>query len=201
MNTPESFDFTPEMIEIPEIFRSSLDKKPFEKCISCETYLLDEGVTYFIEKSVRNYKDHGVTDTVFEYAMCIDCMERMRQAVSTESLQRMEEYFLSQVNPLERQLLMLNNEETLNIEPWIENCIVKGTPKTELDEYQLHCQCFGKQMVFTYMPYMIGGEAMEEMAELLSAKSRGEIDNFMDDNFGLPPELKKELGDFKYVLI
>lgn len=201
MDTPEdSFDFTPEMIEIPEIFRSSIDKKPFENCISCDRYLLDEGTTYFIEKSVRNYKDHGVTDTIFEYAMCIDCMENMRQAVSKESVQRMSEYFLSQVDPLERQLLMLNNE-TMNVAPWIEKCIIKGTSKTELDEFQLHCQCNGKNMVFSYMPYMIGGAAMEEMAELLSAKSRGEMDDFMDNNFGLPPELKKELGDFKYMLI
>lgn len=201
MNTPEdSFNFTPEMIEIPEIFRSSLDKKPFERCISCDTYLLEDGTPYLIEKAVRNYKDHGVTDTIFEYAMCMNCMESMRQAVSKESLQRMEEYMLSQVNFLERQLQLLN-DETLNIDPWIANCMVKGTPKQELTEYQLYCQCDGKNMVFTYMPYMIGNEAMEEMAELLSAKSRGEIDDFMDNNFGLPPELKKELGDFKYVLI
>lgn len=200
MNTPESFDFTPEMIEIPEIFRSSLDKKPFERCISCDTYLLDEGTTYFIEKAIRNYKDHGVTDTIVEYAICMSCMEGKQKAMSTESLQRLQEYFLAQVDPLERQLLMLNNE-TLNVEPWIERCIFKGTHKSELNEYQLQCQCSGKHLVFSYMPCMTSGEAIEEMAELLSPKSRGEIDDFMDENFGLPPELKKELGDFKYVLI
>jgi len=200
MNTPEdSFDFTPEMIEIPEVFQNSITKKPFEHCLSCNKYLLEDGTPYLIEKAVRNYKEHKVTDVIFEYAMCMDCMESMRDAVSKESLQRMEEYFLSQVNFLERQLQLLNNE-TLDIDPWISKCMVKETPREELDEYQLYCQCDGKNMVFTYMPYMIGGEAIEEMAELLSAKSRGEIDDFMDNNFGLPPELKKELGDFKYVL-
>jgi hypothetical protein len=200
MNTPESFDFTPEMIEIPEIFRSSLDKKPFERCISCDTYLLEEGTTYFIEKAIRNYKEHGVTDTIVEYAICLSCMESKQKAMSTESLQRLQEYFIAQVDPLERQLLMLNNE-TLNVDPWIERCMFKGSLRNELDEYQLQCQCSGKHMVFNHMPCMTSGEAIEEMAELLSPKSRGEIDDFMDDNFGLPPELKKELGDFKYALI
>ena len=200
MNTPEdAFHFTPEMIDIPEIFRNSITKKPFERCLSCDKYLLEDGTPYLIEKAIRNYKEHQVTDVIFEYAMCMDCMEKMRDAVSKESLQRMEEYLLSQVNFLERQLQLLNNE-TLDIDPWIAKCMVKETPREALDEYQLYCQCDGKNMVFTYMPYMIGGEAIEEMAELLSAKSRGEIDDFMDNNFGLPPELKKELGDFKYVL-
>ncbi|OJJ15840.1 hypothetical protein BKI52_36590 [marine bacterium AO1-C] len=201
MDTPEdSFDFTPDMIEIPEIFRNSLDKKPFERCISCDKYLLEDGTPYVIEKTIRNYKEHNVSDVIFEYAICMNCMANMRQAMSKESLEKMEQYFMSQVDPLERQLQLLNNE-TLNIEPWISHCMIKGTAREALDEYQICCQCDGKNIVFTIMPYMVGGQAMEEMAELLSAKSRGEIDDFMDNNFGLPPELEKELGDFKYVLI
>ena len=200
MNTPEdAFDFTPEMTEIPEVFHNSLEKKPFENCLSCNKYLLEDGTPYVIEKAIRNYKEHQVKDVIFEYALCMDCMENMREAMSRESLERMEHYFMSQVDPLERQLQLLNNE-TLNIDPWIDACMIKGTPREELDEYQICCQCDGKNMVFTIMPYLVGGQAMEEMAELLSAKSRGEIDDFMDDNFGLPPELKKELGDLRYVL-
>ena len=51
------------------------------------------------------------------------------------------------------------------------------------------------------MPFIIGDEAMEEMQGLLSQKTQDELDRFVDDNFGLPPELKELLKDKPLVLV
>ena len=40
---------------------------------------------------------------------------------------------------------------------------------------------------------MIGDVAMEEMNALLSKETKDEMDGFMDDHFGVPPELRRDL--------
>ena len=37
-------------------------------------------------------------------------------------------------------------------------------------------------------PMMISGVAMRQIAELLSEQTRGWMDDFVGDNFGMPPE-------------
>ena len=42
-------------------------------------------------------------------------------------------------------------------------------------------------------PFLIGELAIEEMNELLSEETKGEMDDFMGDHFGIPPELRKDI--------
>jgi hypothetical protein len=67
--------------------------------------------------------------------------------------------------------------------------VVKGTPIVHSSEYQIVAQCDGKHMLFTYMPYAISSTAMDEMTDLLSEKSLGEIDDFTGKYFSGPPEI------------
>jgi len=39
------------------------------------------------------------------------------------------------------------------------------------------------------------GDVNEEMNELLSQKTRDRLDGFVDEQFGLPPELKQPIKD------
>ena len=57
---------------IPSLFWSDITCKPFENCIKCERYLLEEGTLYLIEKAIKSYVGFDATSTVFEYAMCMD---------------------------------------------------------------------------------------------------------------------------------
>ncbi|MEM6842784.1 MAG: hypothetical protein AAF632_11205 [Bacteroidota bacterium] len=45
------------------------------------------------------------------------------------------------------------------------------------------------------MPYIIGDPAVDEITGLLPEKALGEVDRFVDENLGLPPELKKPIKD------
>lgn len=38
-------------------------------------------------------------------------------------------------------------------------------------------------------PYAICGDAVEELYEMLSPKTRGETDRFIEEHLGLPPEV------------
>jgi hypothetical protein len=48
---------------------------------------------------------------------------------------------------------------------------------------------------------MISGRAIEEIADQLSAETKDVLDDFIDQHFGLPPELKSLLKDRKLILL
>lgn len=184
--------------EIPDIFKHHTTGEHFEKCISCDRYLLESGTPYLIEKAVKKYPGYKATDILFEYAMCMGCVTKMRQELSQESLQRIQQYLEEKVNLYDRTKYL---EGCHNPQEWLSHCIVTGKPMHALNEYQIYAYCDGNRLQFSGMPYMISGEAADEMANLLSVKTLGEINRFIDENFGLPPELKNPIKDQPVILI
>lgn len=181
---------TNEFSEIPEIFHSDATGRLFSNCLVCDCYLLDHGVPYVIEKAIRNYTNfQNSSDTIFEYAMCLQCMETFRKQVSEESQQKLDEYMSQRVDFLARRQKYVD-AENFDVEDWTSNCIVNGKLGHKVEERQIYCQCDGDKMLFTYMPFMLSGDAMQEMANLLSKKTIGEIGDFMNEHFDLSPELK-----------
>ena len=154
----------------------------------CKTFLLADGVSYVIEKAFKRHANFEVEDVVFEYAMCESCAMQMSGAMSEESMEKVSNYFHTHVDFGARSRYLLS-EDPIELSHWVGGCVVKGTPREELSEYQVLGQFVGEKLIFNVFPYLIGGEAMKELSMLLSKETLGEIDGFMD-NFGLPPELK-----------
>lgn len=192
--------FRQEYTDIPEIFYSFATKAPFERCISCNQSLLDSETQYLVEKAIRYYREYNTQDVVFEYAICFDCAERMRKELSLASLARIQEYFDEKVDLHERREKLMDTSPT-DVNNWLDRCLVTGESADSLDEYQVYGHFMGDRCVFSYMPYMIGGPAVDELTDLLSTKTLGEIGRFIDENFGLPPELKKPIKDHPFILI
>lgn len=185
--------------DIPHVFLPHQSSSPFSKCVNCDRNLLDENTDYVIEKAVRQYREYGTSDVIFEYAMCMSCAELMRRELSQESLERVQN-FMQQSNLMasRQQLIDQNN---WNIHDWISHCAVSNLGMEQQDEYQLFAHCRGGQLVFSAMPYMISSTVAEAMSELLSPKTRDELNRFVDDNFGLPPELKQPITDRPILLL
>ena len=184
---------------IPKIFHSHDSESLFSNCLCCDAPLLDSGNEYVIEKAYTSYANFDVSDTVFEYAMCLECMVMLQNQMSRSSLQRVEAYFEQQVDLRER--ILASSTQDVDIYDRLSHCMVKGTPITDLSEYQVFGLFRKDRMLLGPFPYMIGGEAMDEIAQLLSNETIGEIDGFMDTHFGLPPDLRKLLLDKPVVLI
>ena len=106
----------------------------------------------------------------------------------------MQDYFDSNVNLGARREALLE-KNVLKMDEWVSKCIIKGTSIKEISQYQICCQCDGKDLLFGLSPFMISGEAVDEIANLLSNKTLGEIDGFVGEFFGWPPELKKSPRD------
>jgi len=189
-----------EYIKIPPLFYSTDTDKPFTNCISCEKDLLKPQSPYVIEKAIKQYPEYNATDVIFEYAMCMECYQNINESLSTESKTNIENYFTENVDLGERRKSLLKNEE-LSISDWTSNCIIKGTHVTELTEYQIACQCDGEYLLFTHMPFIIGNIALDEMTQLLSNQTVGEIGGFYDKFFSPDPDIKKLFDEPKFILI
>lgn len=186
--------------DIPKIFLPFEKETPFKRCVSCNKDLLDNNVEYVIEKAIRQYPEYGTSDVIFEYALCLECTEKIRHELSPDSLQRVQSYMMNNGNFI-KQSQKLREEHNWEVEDWIDKCAFTGQELKDQKEYQIIAHCRGNQMVFSMMPYMIGSQAMDEIANLLSDKTQDELNRFINDNFGIPPELKQPILDNPVMLI
>jgi len=187
-NEEDEFDeleFMPNFIPLPPEFHSFTEEGPFTKCTLCEEPLLEDGKPYLIHKAFHR------SEVIFEYAMCLPCRAKMQEELSTESLERINQY-MDQFHIEDRNEQLLEEYGT-DVSPWISHCLISGKPIEGEDEYHYYAFCDGPDLVFNGLPMALAGGVDEELNELLSRKTRDRLDGFVDEQFGLPPELKKPI--------
>ncbi len=175
---------------IPKLFCKSEVNTPFDTCQMCHADLSTK--RYLVEKAIRNYPSLNSSEVIFEYAMCLECAGKMRMELSEESRNRIEQYFRSNINPSNlRDRIDLGN--TGHIEGLVSKCIVKDTQINNTQEYSIYALCEGEEIIVGELPYALSGECMDEMTELLSAKSLDILDDFIGNHFTGPPEVMEIL--------
>lgn len=190
-------------VDIPPIFYSDAQEAPFRQCTMCECDLSAPDAAYVIEKAIKRHPEFNYTDTIFEYAICMGCHKKMMARFSESSKQKIAEYFSKQVD---LGVVLGNNiEESMQEQPtglpWLQRCVIKGTAVDELSEYQFAGHFKGDKMVLNEPPVLLSGAAVDEIQELISPETKGEIDDFTDEFLGLPPEYKLALKNGDLVLV
>ena len=162
---------------VPELFWSLETGRPFVKCTLCGATLLKPGINYAIQKSFSG------TETIFECAICLPCDKAIQKEVSKKSMQLIHHYFEEHVDFQTRgqQMLSMNG---MDVEKWVQHCVIKGTPKNECKEYMLCGWCIDEDMAFINMPFLVSGEAVDELTSLLSPQTRGVLEGINDQLFG-----------------
>ena len=183
----------PQRVPIPPPFRDAETGAPFEECLACERPLRAEGVDYIVEKGIRTFEAYDVQETVFGYALCLPCHASLSASFSEASRQRCQAFLEENVDLRARTDALLDevDDDPADPAPWTEHCIVHGTSRADLQEYQLLAHCRGDALLLTHLPLMIGGPAVEALVERLSAETRDELGGFRDTYFGVPPELQQ----------
>ena len=212
----------PIRIPIPAAFHSDETEQPFQECLVCERSLHDGSTEYLVEKAYRRFDEFDVAETVFEYAICLSCHLEIVESFSELSRTRCEAYFDDHVDLSERAARLLSTQDAsqetpsseepsgpsdpprllqatpdpddIDLNDWLDGCIVHGTPREDLSEVQILGHCAGDQLMLSHLPVAIGGRAMDELAERLSNETLDELGGFRDEYFGLPPELKRDLS-------
>lgn len=197
--------FFPRRTPLPDLFHSSDTGAPFEHCLVCERPLLEADAEYVIEKAFRRYEAYEVEETIFEYALCLSCHDDVVAMFSDASKQASERYFDARVDVLDRGRRLLaaadpdpeadseaDSEASpdVDVAPWLRRCVAHDTPVGALREWQVLAHCVGGDLVLSHLPLVIGGEAVDELVQLLSNETIDELGGFRDEYFGLPPELQ-----------
>lgn len=148
------------------------------RCSLCDCDLTAEDMPYLIEKAFRD------GETMFEHALCLQCHFQCMEEMSEESLNNIQTYFSDRTDPVNRPALLLEQFGT-DHKRWLGKCMVKGYPIEECGEYQIYGFCSGTNLVFSGAPYMICGEVVEDILELLSNETLGTLADLSDRLFGI----------------
>jgi hypothetical protein len=187
--------------EIPSIFYSDLTAEPFKHCFQCDRELLNSGVSYIIEKAFKQLLPHQTKSTIFEYAMCLNCYEKIRHSFSAKSIENMQLFFGQRIDFEKRSESIAGKKDHFNVDHWISNCLVSDSPISELKEFQIACHCIGKNIIYDQFPYMISGEVMDEVIELISNQTQGEMDGFKDRLNRPSPEIEELFWSKKLLFV
>lgn len=180
-----------QLSSIPEDFYSFETGQPFESCLVCKADLLAGDVDYFVEKAIRNYHEHDVKDVVYEYAICWHCAHDMNGQMSEESMRSIQQYFTRQ-DLFMKNIQEHNSKDLSEAESAIpDHCVITGQAVEKLDEYMIYGHFRGNKMVKSTMPYLMSGSVMDDVSDLLSNETTDQLDDFMGEYFGGPPELEE----------
>lgn len=168
---------------IPKLFYADLTGAPMDKCISCECNLLDGQVPYMIEKALKPYDGLQSYSTIFEYAMCMNCMEGYQSKISVKSTESINEYFAYNID-FEQRKELISNESYDDLNPWVNRCVVKNLEAGDVAECQIYGQCVGDQLIMGDYPYMLSGVAMDEIVDLLSPETLDEFGRLQQELIG-----------------
>jgi len=185
--------------EIPEIFYSSKTKKAFKHCIMCEKSLLKNNTYYMIEKAFSQNVISGAKQIIFEYAICLDCHEKIAKDLSEESLKNLKMYFDLYVNFEERDASLLDKEDEVVIDNWISECIISKKPVAKMTEFQIAGAFYEDKIMYGSLPFAIGGAIADEMQELLSKKTKETLDGLKDLIY--PPEIWDKIPEDKLIFV
>ena len=166
--------------DISPDFLKSDTQTPFDSCLVCSKDVISSGEDYFIERIMRRVPDFGVTETLFEYAMCMDCASNMKGEMSKESMQSIEAFFKERIMSLDPFDRLINP---------LEKCLLTGKRIDESLEFSFHAHCRGAEMMESIFPYAVSDDAMDQISELLSKETLDELDEFKGKYFNGPPEI------------
>ncbi|RLD90291.1 MAG: hypothetical protein DRJ09_04715 [Bacteroidetes bacterium] len=187
-------------LDIPPIFQSDAEEKPFETCVVCGKDLLHSQENYMVEKVFKTYEGHDFKSTVFEFAICTTCHQKMQEGMSEESMQNMQNYYQQFIQQRGSDSIMIDLR-TFDVNQWLSKCFFKSTPVSEMKEYQVVGMFKGDKLILNQPPMVIGYQAMEEMAELLSKQTRDEMNGFREKFLGPPPEFSEFIYGKKLIMV
>ena len=171
------------LVNIPSSFYSFKEEGPFQHCVECDRFLLDESCDYVIEKAVRNYPGFKASDVIFDYAICMDCAIEVQKGLSTESMTKIQEFMQEHLQQ------KMRTRESASLESYTDHCLVSNRAVSECEEFQIFAYCRGSKVNLQMPPYMISGQVLDEISELLSPETRDELDGFFNKHFAPDPGL------------
>lgn len=170
--------------KMPEVFKSSFSWDRFRRCLRCSRKLLKPGQRYMIRKA------YACNQCVFEYAICMDCLQREDEEMSYVS-RGMRDLWLKKHIRLDERREKFSKTAPRDPVPWITWCAVTGAHYMEAGEFQILVLCENDKVIMNGYPLMVSWEALKGLRELLSEKTLADWDRFAGTYLGHPKRLER----------
>lgn len=167
-----------EKVKIPNEFKSS------GRCVRCSRKLLKKGQRYMIRIAC------ACNTCVFDYAICMDCLEREDREMSYVS-RGMRDHWIRKHIRLEERLEKFSRIAPRDPIPWITRCAVTGLHFMEAGEFQILVLCENDRVILNGYPLMVSWEALKGLRELLSEETLADWDKFAEDYLEHPKRLER----------
>lgn len=190
---------------VPRAFHSEYSGQPFERCLDCDTELTS--VNHIVQKFIVG------DEAVFEMAVCMSCVDTLRQEFSEESRQAVERSVREAMQERrEREAAarppadlpgddLAGNEDLESAAGGlhrgvgnIEECLICGVPRLECHRYHL------ASMFLVYdwlpaeasnaqiaLPMMVCDSCNSRISEQISQQTRDAWDRYVEEHFDGPP--------------
>lgn len=194
---------------IPRAFHSEYSGQPFERCLDCDTELAS--VNHIVQKFIVG------DEAVFEMAVCMNCVDTLRQEFSEESRQAVERSVREALQERRQREAAASPPADLpdgepagddsgepSEEPAtggldrgvgsIEECLICGVPRLECHRYHL------ASMFIVYdwlpaetrsgqiaLPMMVCDRCNGRISEQISQQTRDAWDRYVEEHFDGPP--------------
>lgn len=179
------------MKKINKIFYSTKTGKLHNKCVFCEENILEFEHGYVIEKAFKYNDAKNIYETIFEYALCTECLQRLSSEMSEKSKNTIEAYFRINRNDAMHRLNSVKGR--------LEECLITNENIRNSKEYQIAGFFIKNEMLVSNdFPYAIGEKAINEIQDLISKKTRDFSEKFKD--LILPPHVKDNLPKNRIVI-
>lgn len=158
-------------------FHSYETDEAFTECCDCGCNLHDAGM-YIINQSFAG------EECVFEFAMCLDCREKLNNQLSENSRVAMFDFMHDNAD-MESRLEKLGHDS--DTEQYIENCVTCGKARTDSKSYTIGAMFTGNHLIKGPFPLLICDDCESKMADTISDETRKFWDNYITENFPGPP--------------
>ncbi len=165
---------------MPEHFYSDETGVPFVRCVECERELVEMDAPYMVQKCSNG------RETVFEFAICAPCAERLHSSYSDASRRAIAGFFHSRID-LDERVRRLRAAGDADLDRWIGDCMACGDAPRPGEGHATAALCAGLEILYSHAPFRICGRCELTLNELISPETRGEWDRFVGRNFDLPP--------------
>lgn len=167
-------------MRLPKLFYNTVKDLPFSACSKCDRFLLQDGVEYMIEKvCIPN-------DVLYEFAICHFCLGKVQKEISEESLKNMEAFQEKEMNS---GIQMIDGMLDFGIDK-IKQILNNKHPGINYESCNIVGYFNGTQV----MPHSVlcaSTQALENMQDVISKKTRDSFDDFTDFLGGIPPDLEE----------
>jgi len=165
---------------IPDSLKSTETGEHFSNCYDCNGLLTDNEDGYIVQQVFSK------GEAIMEIAVCEPCHKKLYEEYSDETKERIWNFYLDH-GDLPNRLGKFNPIPIGDVRPWLNHCLTCKATLDSLDEYSIAAHCVEELLIYGESPFMICSSCMEKIVEMLSEKSLGTYDRWLERCLPMAP--------------